>query len=149
RRPRPDNVQNGADASAGTVTGIDATTGSGIELTAVDLHCPGVAASLGDAIPLTDVIEHDTAADTLLDDPVWSLIGQAKTGSITVSDSILLFIPIVHADRLHPVTRFPVVLTYRYDGVLHTFAIDDFAYRSALLDYAAYGEEVHVYEYRR
>jgi len=143
------NIQNGVEAVAGIVIGIDAKTGTGIELTAVDLHFPGIAASLGDAVTLTDAVDYDTVAATLLNDPEWSLVGIPKNGSIGIVDSILLFIPIVHADRLHSATRFPVVLTYRYDGNVLTFAIDDFAFRSPLVTPEAYGEEVHAYEYRR
>ncbi len=142
------NDVDGRDGLAGLVIGLESKTGSPIRLLSVDLHLADLAVSLGEAVALDAVPAADLAVGDLLADPARTLLSPPVAGSLSFEDG-LYFLPIVHAGRIHPAARFPIELSYEYDGRAYRFLIDDFAFRSAYADPSAYGEAVHRYEHLR
>lgn len=132
---------DGKEGVAGLSIAFRSLTGTPVTVTSVRLHCPGIEASTGEAVPF-DPDREDVSADSR------SLVGIPVDRSFDVYDESW-FIPIVHADRIRPATRFLVDIRYAYEGGTYRLLIDDFAFRTAFSDPEAYGEDVHVYEHLR
>jgi hypothetical protein len=139
--------ESGLETLCGIVIAITNLTSAPLVIEDIDFACPGIAASLGEAVLLeseTERVTDDPTADSgrsLLDEPV--------AGTIPVEGTSLWFIPVRHTDRLRAVTRFPVLLTFACAGDRTVFAIDDFAFRSSFPFPAQYGGVVHAVEHQR
>lgn len=130
----------GLEGVSGLVIGFESLTGGPITVDSIRLHCPGIEASTGGAVPFDP-----DAGNPGSDRP---LVGTRTDATFDVFDETW-FVPIVHADRIRPASRFVVDIRYLYDGEHHRLLIDDFAFRTAFSDPGAYGEDVHVYEHLR
>ncbi|MFA5006440.1 MAG: hypothetical protein WC509_03100 [Candidatus Izemoplasmatales bacterium] len=132
---------DGLEGISGLSIALRSLTGTAITVTSVRLHCPGIEASTGEAIAF-DPDRMDVDPDPR------PLVGIPREGSFDVYDETWL-IPIVHADRIRPATRFLIDIRYTYAENEYRLLIDDFAFRTAFSDPIAYGEDVHVYEHLR
>jgi hypothetical protein len=145
------NPIDGEDSLAGFVIGLEKMVTSEVSMTDVSIACGAVFADFGNMTPLAEAVDRRTPVSTLLGIPDFpTLADRRPEGSLPIllEAESLYFIPIIYVGKLTSLARFPIIISYRYNGNSYQFYLDDFLFCSSVLVPEVLIDDVVKTEYR-
>jgi hypothetical protein len=119
-----------ASSLQGFVLGLKSQTASPILITGISTGMREARVDFS-AIREWTESDHPRSGNEAVGDPDFEWVRSmppSETGNRILPDSVCWFVPLVHLERSHRLNRFPILLSYRYQGQEYSFFIDDFLF---------------------